>query len=118
MLEQIANGTGIREILSSAIKEFHTKGPTNLELLEIISLIKMIHPDYEDKLTSVMGLFYKQVQPRSVLEAIYKDLGDAIEKKYGRAFTPMQATAYKAIREKHFYSFSAPTSTGIDFFQE
>jgi len=119
MLEQIANGTGIREILSSAIKEFHTKGPTNLELLEIISLIKMIHPetfsDYEDKLTSVMGLFYKQVQPRSVLEAIYKDLGDAIEKKYGRAFTPMQATAYKAIREKHFYSFSAPTSTGKSY---
>lgn len=119
MLEQIANGTGIREILSNAIKEFHTKGPTNLEVLEVISLIKMIHPetfsDYEDKLTSVMGLFYKQVQPRSVLEAIYKDLGDAIEKKFGRAFTPMQATAYKAIREKHFYSFSAPTSTGKSY---
>ncbi|WP_018983372.1 DEAD/DEAH box helicase [Salinimonas chungwhensis] len=119
MLEQIENGEGIREILSDAIKEFHTKGPINLAVLEVISLIKVIHPEtfseYEEKLISVMGLFYKQVEPSSVLEAIYKDLGDAIEQKFGRTFTPMQATAYKAIHEKHFYSFSAPTSTGKSY---
>lgn len=46
------------------------------------------------------------------MEAIYRDLSDTIQDQYGRSFTPMQASAYKAISENHFYSFSAPTSTG------
>ncbi|MDO6763710.1 DEAD/DEAH box helicase [Agarivorans sp. 1_MG-2023] len=116
MLKQLIDGVNVTEVIEHAIGEFHRKGPINPSTLEKLSLIKKYHRDdfsrYEDKLLSVMGLFYKLEQPRTFLEAIYRDLGDSIKQRYGRPYTPMQACAYKSIAEKHFYSFSAPTSTG------
>lgn len=116
MLEGLIQGKAIREVIGRAIGEFHSDGPVDLATLEKLSLIKKYHGDvfaeYETKILSVMGLFYKLDEPRSFLEAIYKNLGDAIEDQYGRPFTPIQARAYKSISEKKFYSFSAPTSTG------
>lgn len=116
MLEGLIQGIGIKETIERAIGEFHSAGPVNPATLEKLTLIKKYHGDvfsqYETKLLSVMGLFYKLDEPRSFLEAIYKNLGETIEEQYGHPFTPMQASAYKSISEKHFYSFSAPTSTG------
>jgi len=116
VLENIIQGIGIREIIESAIKEFHELGPVNMATLEKISLIKIHYPDvfieYETKIISVMGLFYKIEEPKSFIELVYKNLGDTIEEQFGKPFTPMQASAYKSISTKRFYSFSAPTSTG------
>ncbi len=116
MLRNIIQGVGIREILDSSIKEFHTHGPVDMGVLEKLSLIKIHHPDifaeYELKILSVMGLFYKLEKPNSLLESIYQNLGETIKDKFGKAFTPVQASAFQAISSKLFYSFSAPTSTG------
>lgn len=116
MLRDLIQGLNIREVIEFAIGEMHKDGPVNPSILEQLSLIKKYHPqvfeEYEPKLLSVMGLFYKLSQPTSFIEAIYQDLGNAIESQYGHSFTPMQASAYKAISERRFYSFSAPTSTG------
>jgi hypothetical protein len=116
VLENIIQGIGIREIIESAIKEFHELGPVNMATLEKLSLIKIHYPDvfieYETKILSVMGLFYKIEEPKSFIELVYKNLGDIIEDQFGKPFTPMQASAYKSISTKRFYSFSAPTSTG------
>ncbi|MBE0362456.1 hypothetical protein PULV_a3095 [Pseudoalteromonas ulvae UL12] len=116
MLSKIIQGVGIREILDRSIKEFHEHGPTDLGILEKLSLIKIYHPvifaEYESKILSVMGLFYKLEKPKSLLESIYQNLGDTIEDKFGKPFTPMQASAFQSISSKSFYSFSAPTSTG------
>ena len=116
MLNNIVQGIGIREIIESAIKEFHELGPINMATLEKLSLIKIHYPEvfseYESKLLSVMGLFYKLDEPRSFIESVYQNLGDTIQEQFGKPFTPMQASAYKSIATKQFYSFSAPTSTG------
>lgn len=116
MLKNIIQGKGIRETLERAIREFHESGPINMATLEQLSLIKIHHSEifseYEAKILSVMGLFYKISEPKSFLESVYKNLGDTIEEQFGKPFTPMQASAYKSIASKKFYSFSAPTSTG------
>lgn len=116
MLKNIIQGIGIREVLESAIREFHESGPINMATLEKLSLIKIHYPDifseYEAKILSVMGLFYKITKPKSFIESVYKNLGNTIEDQFGKPFTPMQASAYKSISTKKFYSFSAPTSTG------
>lgn len=116
MLEALIQGVGIKKTIESAISEFHSAGPVNPGTLEKLSLIKKYHrevfAEYEAKLLSVMGLFYKLNEPQSFLEVVYKNLGETIEEQYGHTFTPMQASAYKSIHQKKFYSFSAPTSTG------
>lgn len=116
MLESIIKGEGVVEIIQQAIVEFHSAGPVSQATLEKLSLIKKYHAEtlaeFEQKLLSVMGLFYKLDEPNSFVEAIYKNLGKTIEEQYGHPFTPMQASAYKSISEKKYYSFSAPTSTG------
>ena len=116
MLNNIIQGVGIRKILERSIGEFHENGPVDLGILEKLSLIKIFHPDifaeYESKILSVMGLFYKLDEPKSFLESIYQNLGGTIEDKFGKQYTPMQASAFQSISSKRFYSFSAPTSTG------
>lgn len=116
MLEQLVQGVDIELAIEEAISEFHGVGPVNPATLEKLSLIKKYHNsvfmEYEGKILSSMGLFYKLGEPRSFMEAIYRDLSETIENQYGRSFTPMQASAYKSISENHLYSFSAPTSTG------
>jgi superfamily II DNA/RNA helicase len=116
VLEELIQGIDIKETIERAIGEFHSSGPVNPGTLEKLSFIKKYHGDvfakYEAKLLSVMGLFYKLGEPQSFLEVVYKNLGETIEEQYGHPFTPMQASAYKSIYDKHFYSFSAPTSTG------
>lgn len=116
MLRDLIQGIGIREIIERAIKEFHEIGPITMATLEQLSLIKIHHPEvfneYESKVLSVMGLFYKVDEPKSFIESVYQNLGDTIEEQFGKPFTPMQASAYKSISSKQFYSFSAPTSTG------
>ncbi|WP_122034450.1 DEAD/DEAH box helicase [Aliivibrio sp. EL58] len=116
MLKDLIQGINIREILEKAIKEFHEIGPISMATLERLSLIKLYHPDifneYEPKILSVMGLFYKIEKPKSFIESVYQNLGDTIKEQYGKQFTPMQASAFKSISTKKFYSFSAPTSTG------
>lgn len=116
MLSSIIQGEGIRDILERAIKDFHANGPVDMGVLEKITLIKIHHPDvfleYESKILSVMGLFYKLEKPKSLLESIYHNFGDSIEDKFGKPFSPIQASAFQSISSKKFYSFSAPTSTG------
>lgn len=116
MLKEITQGIGIHQVIDEAIREFHKIGPTSMATLEKISLIKIHHPEvfqeYEAKILSVMGLFYKLEEPKSFIESVYQNLGDTIKEQFGKPFTPMQASAFKSISSKHFYSFSAPTSTG------
>lgn len=116
MLEDLIRGENIRSTIEQAIGEFHSDGPVNPATLEKLSLIKKYNNDvfveYESKLLSVMGLFYKLGDPNSLLEAVYENFGKAIEDQFGHKYTPMQACAYKSITSRLFYSFSAPTSTG------
>lgn len=118
-IKNIIKGENVEQELLKIIDNFHKKGPTNPYLLEKLSYIKIFHPSifnkYESQLMYVMGLFYKTTKPLSFLEEVYSIYSNAIKDYTGKNYTPMQADAYKNIRDKLYFSFSAPTSSGKSF---
>lgn len=119
MLKHLRSPNGIPERLGYALHVFHRDGPIDAAILEELAHIKQGHPDafaaYERKLMSLMGLFYKTTEPTNMLETVYALYADAIEEETGQRFTPVQASAYNQIRDKKYFSFSAPTSSGKSF---
>ena len=118
-IKNIIKGENVEQELLKIIDNIHKKGPTNPYLLEKLSYIKNFHPSifnkYESQLMYVMGLFYKTTKPSSFLEEVYSIYSNAIKDYTGKSYTPMQADAYKNIRDKLYFSFSAPTSSGKSF---
>lgn len=102
--------------LLKAIESIHLNGPVKMADLETLSLIKELHPiifyEYEPKVVSVLGLFYKLDKPQSAMELAYKVFSDAIKKERGIKLTPVQADAFNGIEDNKIFSFSAPTSAG------
>jgi len=119
MINNLINGEDLHTTLKLAINSFHSNGPIDLSILEKLAYIKKYHPEvfaeYQSRILSVMGLFYKQEEPKSLIELAYNNMGKTIEASYGRLLTPVQAKAYKSIHDKKYYSFSAPTSTGKSY---
>ena len=118
-IESIIKDTNIEDRLKALVESIHLSGPISLQDFEELSYIKKFHPDtftkYESKLISIMGLFYKMGNPKSLIEEIYSIFADTIEQDTGSRFTPLQADAFKNIVEKEYFSFSAPTSSGKSF---
>lgn len=116
MIKDIINGNDIEKILEKSINELHKSGPSNPVLFEKLAYIKKFHQSilekYESKIVSLTGLFYKIEEPNSMLEEVYSIFSDAIENETGKKLTPVQAGIYKGIRDKKYFSFSAPTSAG------
>lgn len=119
MLNYLINGVNIEETLKDVLYEIHRDGPSNPLVFEKISYIKIFHQnlfdDYEGRILSAMGLFYKTEEPRSVFEEVYEIFADTIHASLGKRFTPMQASAYNGILDNRYFSFSAPTSAGKSF---
>lgn len=118
-INNIINGENIEQELFEILKDFHENGPTNPYMLEKLSYIKRFHPivfqKYESRLMFIMGLFYKTTEPNSFLEEIYSIYSKTISDVIGKTYTPMQANAYRNIRDKAYFSFSAPTSSGKSY---
>ena len=119
MLESIINGVSIEQELQNSLLEIHSNGPIDPFLFEKLAYIKKFHNDifvdYEKKLISVLGLFYKTTDPSSILEEIYSIYSDSIALETGKKLTPVQSSVYREILHNRFFSFSAPTSSGKSF---
>ena len=109
----------VAKMLDDIINKIHMHGPIDSSDFEKLALIKQFHPDifkkYENEILYVSGLFYKVNQPKNLLEEVYSIFSDSIYDDTGKRFTPVQADAYNSIKEKKFFSFSAPTSAGKSF---
>ncbi len=116
MLKRIMDNENVEQELVSIINRVHQDGPTLASDFEKLAFFKKFQPDilinYEKKLLSSMGLFYKLQEPTSLLEEVYSIYEDTIFESTGKRFTPVQAHAYLNILEKKYFSFSAPTSAG------
>lgn len=112
-------GVEIEEILQEVLGSLHTNGPIDSHDFEKLSYIKKFHPrifsNYEGKLMYLIGLFYKTSNPKNLIEEVYSIFADSIEKNTGHRFTPIQASAYRKITDKRYFSFSAPTSAGKSY---
>lgn len=98
------------------IERLHHNGPCNQQDLEYLSYVKFFHQEiflkYEKKLMFLLGLFYKTSEAEDVLSLFYSSIKEAIEEEMSNAFTPVQYSICKKVKENIIYSFSAPTSAG------
>jgi Superfamily II helicase len=116
--EYIENGR-IDDVIQEVIDKIHYEGPIDSQDFEKLSYIKKFHPQifnkYEGKLMHLIGLFYKTTEPLSIIEEVYSIFADTILSETGHRFTPVQASAFRKITDKKYFSFSAPTSSGKSY---
>ncbi|MDD2871054.1 MAG: DEAD/DEAH box helicase [Candidatus Gracilibacteria bacterium] len=118
-IRKIINGEDIENTLDIILNKIHTYGPIDLSDFEKMAYIKRFHSNffkkYESRILYMLGLFYKTSNPSNILEEIYNGISEEINSSIGIKFTPIQASAFKNIKEKKYFSFSAPTSAGKSF---
>lgn len=116
MLKSLIEGKNLKKTLDEIVAEFHLSGPTNALSMERLAYIKKYHPnifqEYESKIIGLMGLFYKAPISSSLIEEVYSIFASSISDDTGHWFSPIQASAFKSIRDNKYFSFSAPTSSG------
>lgn len=119
IIRKIRNGVDLNEIMSFARDSLYKNGPTDTVVLEILSYIKMFHPDYfkqyENDIVETMGLYFKNPIPESLQGLVFDLYNQHIQEKWGSTYTPVQANILQQIQNKKRFSFSAPTSTGKSF---
>jgi hypothetical protein len=118
-LKDIIEGNGILKEISNVLNRIHIEGPVHPEDFERLAYFKKFHNPLfsleESKLIHLIGLFYKVNEPTNFLEEVYSIYADSIYESTGSNFTPTQASAFRSIHEKTYFSFSAPTSSGKSF---
>lgn len=118
-LSDIVNRENISVIIPEILERIHSDGPVVAEDFEKLALFKKFYPKkfkkYESRLMYLMGLFYKTKTPRNLIEEIYSIYSDSINAETGVRFTPVQANIFEKIKNKRYFSFSAPTSSGKSF---
>ncbi len=119
IIAKIRNGEQLDEIAAYAKSQIFSNGPVDTVVLEILSYFKLFQPDFfqsfESEIIETMGLFYKNPDLSSLRGAVFDMYHQYIKDTFGENYTPMQADILKKIKEKQFFSFSAPTSTGKSF---
>lgn len=105
--------------LSAVLSSLHIDGPCTSDILETISLYKKNHPevfsDFEEKIISALGLFYKIKNPSNVYSFMLSAFGQQHEIDYGECLTPVQASIRFAVDHNKNVSISAPTSAGKSY---
>lgn len=119
MIKKIKEDSNPAQALSDLIDLMHQEGPKDAYALEKLTYYKEFHPsiflEFEEKIISTLGLFYKIDQPKNLYSFVMQGFGNEHKDKYGSILTPVQASIRRAIDEKQYISISAPTSAGKSF---
>jgi len=119
IIQQIMNHENLDEISAYAKDSLFKDGPISTTILEILSYLNLFAPEYfssiADDLLSMMGVFYKKPQPKTLQSKLFELYGDYIRQTYKNDYTPVQADIIKHIQSSQNFSFSAPTSTGKSY---
>ena len=119
LIAKIRNGEDLEQIIDYAKSEIYKNGPNSSTILEIVSYIKLFQPEffknYEQEIIATMGLFFKNPKIDTLTSSVFEMYNQHIKEKFGSDYTPMQADILKKIQDLHYFSFSAPTSTGKSF---
>lgn len=111
----------LQPLMEYCLNDIFINGPSNSTTMEILSLIKKFNSSffakYEQSLTLMMGLFFKEQKGEitnleDFIMVNYKNNIFDIRKKQ---FTPLQNKILSRINNYKNYSFSSPTSTGKSF---
>jgi len=119
MIHQIKQSVNISDELSRLLDQIHREGPKDAIVLEKLSYIKEFHPEafkqFEEKIISALGLFYKIESPDNLYSFLMQGFGRTHKEKYTAVLTPVQASIRRAIDEMQYISISAPTSAGKSY---
>lgn len=118
-LKQIKTTETPSKDLSELIDVLHREGPKDSELLESLSFFKEFHPlvfkEFEEKIISALGLFYKVNDPSNLYSFLMQGFGVEHQNDHGALLTPVQASIRRAMDDKQYISISAPTSAGKSY---
>lgn len=118
-INEIANSTEPFDDLSEILSTLHEVGPSDPAILEKLSYYKLFFPEVfarlEDKIISALGLFYKNLSPKSIYSFLMFGFGQKHNADYGEYLTPVQASIRRAIDDSQHISISAPTRAGKSF---
>lgn len=119
MLEKIKDDLNPAQSIEDIIRELHIDGPVCNTTIEKLSYYKLFHENifniYEERILSIMGLFYKNKHPTNLYSFVLSQIGELYHEKYNHYLTPVQASIRNAINSKQYISISAPTSAGKSF---
>lgn len=119
LIRQIRNLSDVTDIFEYVVDRLFKYGPVTTSDLEILSLLKLYHPKTFEKhntaILNYMGVFYKNSEPKSLAEVVFRQYRKFIHDNYENHYTPVQASIIRGINANKCFSFSAPTSTGKSF---
>lgn len=120
LLKNILEGKDIPSILSNVKDNIFKNGGVSMNDMEILSLISLYHPQAIqgeiDEILYFLALYFKDGLVVNTLKAkVFELFKEAIQDSFGKTFTPVQADIYQSISGQHYFSFSAPTSTGKSY---
>lgn len=119
LIEKIRDAQNLDKIVDFIKDSIYKEGPKNPVILEIISYIKLFHPQYfkkyEQDIIETMGLFFKHPKIDSINSLIFDIYHQKLKDDFKADFTPLQANIIKNIQDSKYFSFSAPTSTGKSY---
>jgi helicase len=118
-LQSIKNTNTPGKDLCQLLDVLHREGPKDPISLENLSYFKKFHPsvfeEFEEKIISALGLFYKVDEPSNLYSFLMQGFGEEHMQEHGALLTPVQASIRRAINEKQYISISAPTSAGKSY---
>ncbi|WP_426369117.1 DEAD/DEAH box helicase [Pseudocolwellia sp. HL-MZ7] len=118
-IKEIESTLDPRESLQKIINTLHKDGPVANKVIENLTYHKIFHPElfyeFEEKVLSVLGLFYKIPAPKNLYSFLLSGIGESHQAEFGEYLTPVQASVRFAVEEQQYVSISAPTSAGKSF---
>lgn len=120
ILKNILDGNDIPSILADVKDSIFRNGGVSMSDMEILSLISLYWPDVLqndlDEILYFLALYFKDGLSANTLKVkVFELYKEVIQESYGKTFTPVQADIIQGISEQHYFSFSAPTSTGKSY---
>ena len=118
-IKNIIGAENIGEIVSFVLDRIYKNGPVSTTDMEILSYLKLYKPEefnlHQERVLHYMGLFYKDVEPQSLKEVVFRQYRRHIIENFQHTYTPVQASILSEIESNKCFSFSAPTSTGKSY---
>jgi ATP-dependent RNA helicase DOB1 len=119
LISNIIESNNINNVFSYVLENIYKNGPVSTTDMEILSYLKLYNSEefevYQDRILNYMGVFYKNIEPKSLKEVVFRQYRKYITDTYEYTYTPVQANIIKGIQSNKCFSFSAPTSTGKSF---
>lgn len=119
LIQNIIDGNNLDAIFNETLNRIYENGPISITDMEILSYFKIYQEPFFnshlDTIINYLAVFYKDSEPKTLRELVFKQYKDYIKEKYDISYTPVQANIASNISLYRCFSFSAPTSTGKSF---